>query len=93
MSAVDGELIELRKLNREEACAVYDMPPPMVQILDRATFSNIDEQHQMLYVDTLGPWLGNFDGHGRRAADLGRAGVRVRDEETGRVTGARIVNA
>jgi HK97 family phage portal protein len=60
MSAVDGELINLRKINREEACAVYDMPPPMVQILDHATFSNIDEQHQMLYIDTLGPWIGNF---------------------------------
>jgi HK97 family phage portal protein len=58
-SAVDAEVVNLRKINREEACAVYDMPPPMVQILDKATFSNIDEQHQMLYIDTLGPWIGN----------------------------------
>lgn len=60
-TAVDAELIELRKLNREEAAAVYDIPPPMIQILDRATFSNIDEQHQMLYVDTFGPWYGNVE--------------------------------
>lgn len=60
-SAVDAELIQLRKLNREEASAVYDIPPPMIQILDRATFSNIDEQHQMLYVDTFGPWYGNVE--------------------------------
>jgi HK97 family phage portal protein len=33
------------------------MPPPMVGILDHATFSNITEQHKMLYQDTLGPWL------------------------------------
>jgi HK97 family phage portal protein len=56
-SPADSQLLEARKLNREEACAVYDIPPPMVHILDRATFSNIDEQHRMLYQDTLGPWL------------------------------------
>jgi HK97 family phage portal protein len=60
-SAADAELIQLRKLDHVEACAVYDMPPPMVHILDRATFSNIDEQHQMLYVDTIGPWLGMIE--------------------------------
>jgi phage portal protein BeeE len=29
----------------------------MVGILDHASFSNITEQHKMLYQDTLGPWL------------------------------------
>jgi HK97 family phage portal protein len=57
----EAETIAHRKLNREEAAAVYDIPPPMIQILDRATFSNIDEQHQMLYVDTFGPWLGMLE--------------------------------
>ena len=56
-SAADSQMVEVRKLNRDEVCAVYDIPPPMVGILDRATFSNIDEQHRMLYQDTLGPWL------------------------------------
>jgi HK97 family phage portal protein len=55
-SLVDAELIGTRKLNREESAAAYDMPPPVVQILDRATFSNIEEQHLMLYMDTMGPW-------------------------------------
>ncbi len=56
-TAQEAQTIEHRKLNREEACAVYDIPPPMVHILDRATFSNIDEQHRMLYQDSLGPWF------------------------------------
>lgn len=55
-SAVESELIAQRKLNREEVCAVYDIPPPLVQILDRATHSNIDEQHRMLYQDSYAPW-------------------------------------
>lgn len=53
----DLQYIEARKLTREEVAAVYHVPPPMVGILDKATFSNITEQHKMLYQDTLGPWL------------------------------------
>lgn len=56
-SATDAQTIEHRKLNREEVCAAFDIPPPILHILDRATFSNIDEQHRMWYQDTLGPWL------------------------------------
>lgn len=57
MNAVDLQYIEARKLTREEVAAAYHIPAPMVGILENATFSNIREQHQMLYQDTLGPWL------------------------------------
>ena len=50
-------MVETRRLTREECAAAYDVPPPVVGILDRATFSNITEQHIMLYQDTFGPWL------------------------------------
>lgn len=56
-SAVDLQYVESRKLTREEVAAAYFIPPPMVGILDHATFGNIQEQHKMLYQDTLGPWL------------------------------------
>jgi len=52
-----AQYIEARKLTREECAAAYYIPPPMVGILDHATFSNIAEQHKHLYQDTLGPWL------------------------------------
>ncbi|QIJ66411.1 phage portal protein [Streptomyces sp. JB150] len=52
-----AQYIEARKLTREEVAAAYHIPLPMVGILDNATFSNIREQHQQLYQDTLGPWL------------------------------------
>src|SRR5690554_6984432 len=51
-----SDLIEARKLTREEVAAAYYIPPPLVGILDHATFSNIREQHKQLYQDTLGPW-------------------------------------
>ena len=53
----DAQYLESRKLTREEVAAAFHIPPPMVGILDHATFSNITEQHKHLYQDTLGPWL------------------------------------
>lgn len=51
------QYVEARKLTREEVAAAFHIPPPMIGILDHATFGNIEEQHKMLYQDTLGPWL------------------------------------
>jgi HK97 family phage portal protein len=51
------QYIESRKVSREEACGMYDVPPPVVQILDRATFSNITEQMRSQYRDTMAPRL------------------------------------
>lgn len=56
-----AQYIEARKLTREEVAAAYFIPPPLVGILDHATFSNIREQHKQLYQDTLGPWLVSID--------------------------------
>jgi HK97 family phage portal protein len=56
-TARDLQYIEARKLTREEVAAAYFVPPPMVGILENATFSNITEQKKMLYSETLAPWL------------------------------------
>lgn len=61
LSAEEAQYIESRKLNREEVCGAYDMPPPAVHILDRATFSNITEQFRSVYRDTMAPHLGGFE--------------------------------
>ncbi|TXH18713.1 MAG: phage portal protein [Mycobacterium sp.] len=56
-NAKELQYIEGRKLTDEEVARSYFIPPPMIGILDHATFSNITEQRKMLYGDTLGPWL------------------------------------
>jgi HK97 family phage portal protein len=61
MTSEQLEYVATRKLTREEAAAAYFIPPPMIGILDHATFSNITEQHKMLYQDTLGPWLSEYE--------------------------------
>ena len=55
------QYVEARRLNREEVCAVYDIPPPALHILDRATFSNITEQMRSLYRDTMAPKVGQLE--------------------------------
>lgn len=52
----EAEYLSGRKLTREECARAYHIPPPLVGILDHATFSNISEQHKMLYTDVVGPW-------------------------------------
>lgn len=56
-TAKELQYVEGRKLTRGEVASAYFIPPPMVGILDDATFSNITEQRKMLYTDALGPWL------------------------------------
>lgn len=53
--------IESRRLNREEVCARFDVPPPVVHILDRATYSNITEQMRSMYRDTMGWRVGRLE--------------------------------
>jgi len=60
-SAEESEYLSGRKLTREECARAYHIPPPLVGILDHATFSNIKEQHKSLYTDTLGPWLAQIE--------------------------------
>lgn len=61
LTAEEAQYIETRKLNREEVCAAFDIPPPVVHILDRATFSNITEQMRSMYRDTMAPRLKIFE--------------------------------
>ncbi len=55
------QYIEARKLDMQEACMVYDVPPPVVHILDHATFSNITEQMRSMYRDTMTPRLEDYE--------------------------------
>lgn len=57
VTAVDLQLIESRKMNREEIAAVYDIAPTIIGILEHATFSNVTEQLRSFYRDTMPPVL------------------------------------
>lgn len=56
-SAQEAELIESRRINREEVAAVFDVSGPLIGDLTHGTYSNVAELHKMLYKTTLRPWL------------------------------------
>lgn len=57
VSAVDLALVDQRKLSREEVASAFDISPPFLGILERATFNNVEELRESMYVDSLGPKL------------------------------------
>jgi HK97 family phage portal protein len=61
LTAVEMQYIEARKLDNQEGCMVFDVPPPVVHILDHATFSNITEQMRSMYRDTMAPRLEDWE--------------------------------
>jgi HK97 family phage portal protein len=61
MTNEELQYIELRGLHLEEVARVFDIPPPGLQDLRRATFSNITEQNRMLYRTTMPPHLIGFE--------------------------------
>ena len=55
-SPKDSEFIAGAKFRRELYPAAWQIPQPMVGMLDHATYSNVREQRKQTYQDTLGPW-------------------------------------
>lgn len=53
----DAQFLESQKFTRSEIAAIFRVPPHMIGDLDRATFSNIEEQAQEFVDYTLAPWI------------------------------------
>ena len=57
VSPEDSQLLETRKFSREEIAQIFGIPPHLVGILDKATFSNIEQQSLDFVLFHLTPWL------------------------------------
>ncbi len=53
----DSQWLESRAFQAVEVARMFRVPPHMVGILDRATFSNIEAQQLSFVIDSLRPWL------------------------------------
>lgn len=53
----DSQLIDSRKFSVSEIARIFRVPPHMLADLDRATFSNIEQQSIEFVVHSLRPWL------------------------------------
>lgn len=57
VSNADAQLIELCKMSLLDICRIYRIPPHMVGDLERATWSNVEQQGIDFVVHTIRPWL------------------------------------
>ena len=57
----DLEYIEGTKLNREEICAAFGVPPLIVGILDKSSYSNYRESEKIFWRNTVIPKLHKFE--------------------------------
>jgi HK97 family phage portal protein len=57
LSPADAQFMEVYKLTRQEIASIYGVPPHMVGDLERATFSNIEQQSLDFVIHSLTPWL------------------------------------
>lgn len=61
MTADDSQFLETRKYQRSEIAAIFRVPPHMIGDLERATFSNIEQQSLEFVNFTLMPWLARIE--------------------------------
>lgn len=61
MPFVDAQFVQLLGLGVDEICRLYRVPPHMVAKLDRATFSNIEQQSLDFVMYTILPYLRRFE--------------------------------
>ena len=57
VSPDQAQAIDARKFQIDEVARVFNMPPHMLKSLDKATYSNIEEQGLEFVIHTLRPWL------------------------------------
>lgn len=59
-SAKDLDFVAGRKLTRENICAAFRVPPVLVGILDRATYSNFEQAELSFWTHTIIPFLSHL---------------------------------
>ncbi|WP_052098095.1 phage portal protein [Paenibacillus stellifer] len=57
LTFVDAQFIETRKMNRDEICGLFRVPPHMIANLERSTNNNIEHQSIEFVMHTLMPYL------------------------------------
>lgn len=57
----DSQFLSTRQFGVNEICRIFRVPPHLVQVMDHATFSNIEHQSIDFVVHTLTPWLVRFE--------------------------------
>jgi HK97 family phage portal protein len=66
-----SQFLETKKESKYELASLWNMPGHMVGLMDRATFSNIEQQSIEYVVHTLGPWIAAIEQSAERDLLIG----------------------
>ena len=61
ISPADAQLLETMKFNRSEIAGIFRVPAHLINDLEKATFSNIDQLSLEFVMFTLTPWLSRIE--------------------------------
>lgn len=80
MTSDEAQFLETRKFQVEEICRIFRVPPHKIASLDRATFSNIENQNQQYIDDSLVPMARQLEEEAEHKLfwDAERSGLRLR---------------
>lgn len=56
VSPEEAQFLETRKYQAEEVSRLFNVPPHLLMLLDRSTFSNVVEQNKSFATNTIRPW-------------------------------------
>ncbi len=90
MSMRDAQFIEQMKFSVVEICRIFNVPPHMIQELERATFNNIEHLSRQFYTGTLVPWITRLEAtldHCLLTRAERKAGYRIRHNAEGLLRG------
>lgn len=57
----DSQFLESRKFSRSEIASIFRVPPHLIGDLERATFSNIEQQSLDFVIYTMTPWAERWE--------------------------------
>lgn len=61
MNNNDAQFLETRKFSRSEIASLFRIPPHMIGDLEKATFSNIEQQSLDFVIHTMTPWAERWE--------------------------------
>lgn len=60
-SPEDAQFLESMKLSNENVCRIFGVPPTAAGILDKGTYSNVEQEAQSLVSNCIGPLAGRIE--------------------------------
>lgn len=88
LSPADASFLDVYKLSRSEIAAIFGVPPHKVGDLDRATFSNIEQQSLEYVTSSLVPWITRLEKVTKRLFDpVGDKGMYMKFNVNGLLRG------